>query len=66
MIIKPLVGQHTTQKEDSERSTSLNWELVFTEQFEAELVLLGQFWAKWHGTNVHRQPDDVPQGQKDR
>ena len=44
---------------------SLNWALVFTEQFEVELVLLDQFWAKRYGTDVHRQPHDVPQGQKD-
>jgi hypothetical protein len=46
VIIKPLVGQHTAQKEDSERSMSFDRALVFTEEFEAELVLLDQFWAE--------------------
>ena len=53
MIIKPLVGQHTAQKEYSERGMSLYRTLVFTEEFKAELVLLAQFWAEWYGTNVH-------------
>jgi len=46
MVIEPLVGQHTAKKEDSERGMSLDRTLVFTEEFEAELVLLDQFWAE--------------------
>jgi hypothetical protein len=46
MVIKPLVGQHTAQKEDSERGVSLDRTLVFTEEFEAEFVLLGKFWVE--------------------
>jgi len=43
MVIKPLVGQHTTEKEDSEGGVSFDWTLVFTKKFVAELVLLDQF-----------------------
>jgi hypothetical protein len=46
MVIKPLVGQHATQKEDTERSMSFDWALDFTKQFQVELVLLDQFWAE--------------------
>jgi hypothetical protein len=62
MVIEPLIGQHTAQKENSERSMSFDWALIFTEQFEAELVLLDQFWAEGYGADVHGQPHDVPQG----
>ena len=65
MIIEPLVGQHTAQEEDSERGMSFHRALVFTEQFEAKLVLLGEFCAERYRTDVHGQPHDVPQGQKD-
>jgi len=44
MVIKPLVGQHTTKKEDSERSMGFDWALVFTEKFVAEPVFLDQLW----------------------
>ena len=46
MIIKPLVGQHATQKEDFERGMSLDRAFVFTEESEAEFVLLDQFCAE--------------------
>lgn len=65
MVIKPLVGQHTAQKEDPERGMCFDRAFVFTEEFKAELVLFGQFWAEGYGANVHGQPHDVPQGQKD-
>ena len=46
MVIKPLVRQNAAKKEDSERSMSFDWALIFTEQVEAELALLDQFWAE--------------------
>jgi len=46
MIIKPLIGQHTAQKEHPEGSMSFDRALFFTEQFEVKLALLDQFWAE--------------------
>ena len=45
VVIKPLVGQHTAEEEDSERRMGFNRALVFAEQFKAKLVLLDEFWA---------------------
>ena len=46
MVIKPFVGQHTSQKEDPERGMGFDWAFVFAEEFEPELVLLDQFWTE--------------------
>ena len=46
MVIKPLVGQHTTEKEDPERDMCFDWALVFAEQFKAKLVFLDQLRAE--------------------
>jgi hypothetical protein len=53
VIIKPLVGQHTAEKEDSERGMGFDRALVFAKQVEAKLILLHQFWTKRCGTDVH-------------
>lgn len=45
VVIKPLVGQHTAEKEDSERGMSFHQALVLAEQFKAKLVLLDEFWT---------------------
>ena len=64
MVIKPLVGQHTAEKEDSERGMSFNWALVFTEQLKAKLVLFDQIWTEGDRTDVYGQSHNVPQSQK--
>ena len=64
MVIKPLVGQHTSQKEDPERGMGFDRAFVFAEEFEPELVLPDQFWTERYGADVHGQPYNVPQGQE--
>jgi hypothetical protein len=47
VVIKPLVGQHAPEKENSEGGMSLNWALIFARQFDVEfVVLLSQVWTK--------------------
>lgn len=65
MVIKPLVGKHTAEKEDSERCMGLNRALVFAEEFEAKLVLLDQLRTERYGAYIYGQPHNVPQSQKD-